>query len=277
MFGTDDEDDDKRAEQFLKKKERVINGSIDTILRGSGIYGVAVSTLKNMIIKFLEQRDPKKYNKDESAVLMELANFSPVLGIKFRRIVNAEKTLNWNVGVMNEMETFDVDNPSWSAATNYIQALTTAPTNKIYQKTINLRNAMDNKYTAFQRALFFSGYTTWSLNLGDTEKMKEVKETVKLKKKEATKVKQEEKKQVKLKEKEKEGVEKQKKEKKEGKKVTCLVCKLPVQKGQKYCTVHEKKEQVEGGKKKQCKKTKNNGKRCGMQTANKSGYCYYHD
>ena len=112
MFGTDDEDDDKRAEQFLKKKERVINGTIDTLLRGSGIYGVAVSTLKNMIIKFLEQRDPKKYNKDESAVLMELANFSPVVGIKFRRIVNAEKTINYNVGVMSEMETFDLDNPN---------------------------------------------------------------------------------------------------------------------------------------------------------------------
>ena len=122
----------------------------------------------------------------------------------------------------------------------------------------------------------FLGWSQYNLNL-ENKKMDEVKETVKVKKKEASKVKREEKKQEKLKQKEAEGIEKQKKEKKEGKKVTCLVCKLPVQKGQKYCTVHEKKEQVEGGKKKQCKKTKNNGKRCGMQTANKSGYCYYHD
>ena len=167
MFGTDDEDDDKRAEQFLKKKERVINGTIDTLLRGSGIYGVAVSTLKNMVIKFLEQRE-KGYNKDESAVIMELANFSPVVGIKLRKIVNAEKTLNYNKKVIDEMETFDIDNPQWSAVTNYVEAITTAPTNRIYQKSINLRNATDNQYTAFQRALFLSGYTTWSLNLGDT-------------------------------------------------------------------------------------------------------------
>ena len=53
----------------------------------------------------------------------------------------------------------------------------------MYQKTINLRNASDNQYTAFQRALFLSGYTTWSLNLGDTEKMKEIKEKTKNKKK----------------------------------------------------------------------------------------------
>ena len=181
MFGDDDEDN----EAFLKKKERVIQGSIDTILRGSGIYGVAVSTLKNMIRKFAEQRE-KGYNKDESAVIMELANFSPVVGIKLRKIVNAEKTLNYNKKVIDEMETFDIDNPQWSAVTNYVEAITTAPTNRIYQKTINLRNAADNQYTALQRALFFSGYTTWSLNLGDTEKIKNIKEDVKGKKKSKT-------------------------------------------------------------------------------------------
>jgi len=181
MFGLDDEDEEEKAEQFLKKKERVINGSIDTILRGSGIYGVAVSTIKNMAIKFLEQRE-KSYNKDESAVIMEMLNFSPVVGIKARKIVNAEKTLNYNKKIIDEMSTFDIDNPMWSAVTNYIE-VAGPPANRIYQKTINLRNAMDNQYTAFQRAMFFSGYTTWSLGLGDTEKMKDIKQKVKSKKK----------------------------------------------------------------------------------------------
>ena len=38
-----------------------------------------------------------------------------------------------------------------------------------------------------------------------------------------------------------------------------------------------KKEQRKDGKKKQCRKYKQDGTRCKMQTANKSGYCYYHD
>ena len=177
MFG-DDEDE----EAYLKKKERVINGTIDTLLRGSGIYGVAVSTLKNMTIKFIEQRE-KGYNKDESAVLMEGLNFSPVLGIKARGIVSAEKTLNYNMPVIKEMELLDIDNPIWSASTNIIQSTTGAPVNKTHQKIINLRNATDNQYTAFQRAMFLSGYTTWSMNLGDTDKMKKIKEDVKSEKK----------------------------------------------------------------------------------------------
>jgi len=228
----------------------------------------------------MEQRE-KGYNKDESAVLMEALNFSPVVGIKARGIVNTEKTLNYNMPVIKEMELLDIDNPIWSATTNLIQSTTGAPANRVYQKTINLRNAADNQYTAFQRALFLSGYTTWSLNLGDTEKMEQIKKDVKVKtnieSKKKAKVKREEKKAVDLKEKEAEGVEKQKKEKKEGKQVTCLVCRLPIESGKKYCTVHEKTVQRKDGKKRQCRKYKENGSRCGMQTSNKSGFCYYHD
>ena len=182
MMFEDDEDDEDANKRFLTKKERVINGTIDSILRGSGVYGVAVSTVKNMAVKWFEQRE-KSYNKDESAVLMEGLNFSPVVGIKARKLVNAEKTINYNENVISEMETFDADNPQWSAATNYIEAFTNLPANRLYQKSINMRNALDNNYTGFQRFLFFSGYTTWSLGLGDTEKVKEVKEKIKQDKK----------------------------------------------------------------------------------------------
>jgi len=175
----DDEEDDE-SDALKNKRERVIQGTIDSILRGSGIYGAALSTLKNMVIKFQEQRE-KGYNKDESAVIMEALNFSPVVGIKARKIVNAEKTLNYNSKVIPEMELLDIDNPIWSATTNYIEATTNAPTNRMYTKTLNVRNAMDSQYTAFQRLLFLSGYTTWSLDLGDTEKMKDIKQKVKQK------------------------------------------------------------------------------------------------
>jgi len=174
-------DDDEDEDQILKKKERVINGTIDSILRGSGIYGAVASTLKNMIIKFNEQRE-KGYNKDESAVLMEALNFSPIVGIRARGIVSGEKTLNYSMPVIKEMETFDIDNPMWSAVTNYIQ-VAGFPANRLYQKSINMRNALNTDYTNFQRALFFSGYTTWSLGLGDPEAVIEAKEKVKINKK----------------------------------------------------------------------------------------------
>ena len=37
----------------LKKQERLINGSIDSVLRGAGVWGAAVATLKNMAIIYM--------------------------------------------------------------------------------------------------------------------------------------------------------------------------------------------------------------------------------
>ena len=174
------------------------------------------------------------------------------------------------------MSTFDIDNPQWSAATNYVEMATNVPLNRLYNKTQNVRQALNNDHSNWERTLMFLGWSQYNLNV-ENKKMDDIKEKVKTKKKEASKAKREKAKQDKLKEKEAEGVEKQKQEKKEGKKVTCLVCKLPVQKGKKYCTIHEKAEMRKDGKKMQCRKRKENGKRCNMQTASKSGYCYYHD
>ena len=54
-------------------------------------------------------------------------------------------------------------------------------------------------------------------------------------------------------------------------------CSNKVVPGKSFCTVHEVVKQRNDGKKRQCIKRKSNGKRCGMQTSSKSGYCYYHD
>ena len=173
-------DDDKDDEQFLKKKERMINGSIDSVLRGSGVMGGVIATLKNMAIKWHEQRD-KTYNADESAVMMEMLNVSPPLGIKARQIVNAEKTLNYNKKVIEEMDTFDLDNPVWSAVTSYTEAVTNIPVNRLYKKTLNVRESLNNQHTAWQRVLMFMGWSPWNLGIKNKQ-VEGIKEDVKKKK-----------------------------------------------------------------------------------------------
>jgi len=178
MMFDDDEDDDNKL--FLKKKERLINGSIDSVLRGTGLYGSVFSTLKNVAIAFARQRDVN-YNPDESAVVVEALNLSPVLGIKARKIVNAEKTLNYNKKVMDHMETMDIDNPHWSAVTNYIEGFTNLPLNRIYNKTQNIRQGLNNDHSNWERTLLFLGWSQYNLNLAN-EKMDKIKEDAKNKK-----------------------------------------------------------------------------------------------
>ena len=164
-------DDDEEDEKWLNKKERMINGSIDSVLRGTGVMGGVIATLKNMAIKWHEQRD-KGYNADESAVLMEMLNVSPPLGIKARKLVNAEKTLNYNKKVIDEMETFDIDNPMWSAVTSYTEATTNVPLNRLYNKAQNVRGSLDNQHNALERVLMFSGWSKWNLGIEDVEREK---------------------------------------------------------------------------------------------------------
>ena len=179
MLFDDDEEDVNNL--FLKKQERLINGSIDSVLRGTGIGGAVISTLKNVAIAFARQRDVN-YNPDESAVVVEALNFSPVIGIKARKIVNAEKTLNYNKKVIDEMSDFDIDNPQWSAVTNYIEGFTNAPLNRLYNKTQNVRQGFNNEHEAWERALMFLGWSQYNLNLENT-KIENIKKDIKNKRK----------------------------------------------------------------------------------------------
>ena len=177
LFSDDEEDE----EFFTKKRERMINGSIDSVLRGTGIYGAIASTIKNMAIKFAEQRG-RTYNPDESAVMQEAFNLSPPLGIKARRIANAEKTLFYNRKVIDEMSFFDLDNPQWSAYTNYFQAFTNLPANRLYNKVQNLRQALNSENQAYQRLLMFLGWSQYNLGI-DNKEVEDVKKQIKSKRK----------------------------------------------------------------------------------------------
>ena len=119
-----------------------------------------------MVIKFDEQRGAG-YNKDEAAVLLEMLNVSPPLGIKARQIVNAEKTLNYEKDAIEEMETFDIDNPMWSAVANMVTATTNIPTAQVYRNVQNARDALNSQYETWQRVLMGMGWSKWNIGADD--------------------------------------------------------------------------------------------------------------
>jgi len=173
-------DEDEDQEFLTTKGQRSLNGVLDSILRGIGVGGAVVSTLKNMGIKFLQERE-KDYNFDESAVIGELTNFSPPIGIKIRKVVSAEKTLNWNKSLIEDMSKGKFDNPTWSAVTNYVEGLTNIPLNRLYNKTNNVRQSLNNNHEAWQRFLMFFGWSQYNLDIKN-EEIEKAKEELKIKK-----------------------------------------------------------------------------------------------
>ena len=283
MFG-DDEDKD---EKFLKrKKDRIANSMVDGILRGIGVGGAVISTVKNMIMKFIEQerkaKDDKFYTEpDHAYTLIEALNLSPPIGIKARKIYSSTQTYEFNREVIKEMETFDIDNPVWQSVGNVVEATTNVPLARLHNKTMNLREAANGDNEAWQRVAMFLGWNRWDVGVR-SEEVKEIKKKIKTRKKEEKKKDKKESVDIGL---ENKFEEDQKNERKKGKKeITCIAvnkggkrCNIKVVGKNKYCTIHEKVPERADGKKTQCKKVKSNGKRCKVKTASILGYCYYHD
>ena len=59
-----------------QKHTRILNGMVDSVLRGMGIYGAVGSTIKNTIMKYNEQ-EQKGYTADHTYTIIEAANISP--------------------------------------------------------------------------------------------------------------------------------------------------------------------------------------------------------
>jgi sporulation protein YlmC with PRC-barrel domain len=186
MLFSDDEEDE---EFFKKKQERILSGSIDTILRGMGVGGAIISTVKNTIIKLLEKKG-KNRGSSTNVVVSELLQLSPPIGIKARKLEAAERTYNWNKDVISEMETFNINNPVWSVVSNTVEATTNLPANRVLNKTLNIDNALDNRYEYWQRIFMLAGWNRWNLgaeNYELEEIKKEIKERTKQDKKERKK------------------------------------------------------------------------------------------
>jgi hypothetical protein len=173
----DDDEDDK---QLLRKKERVINGSIDSVLRGTGVWGAVIATLKNMAIKRFEN-EGKDWRANEYSVLAEALQVSPPLGSRARKLVKAERELIWDKKIIDEMETFDIENPIWSAVTNYVEGTTNAPLNRTYNLTLQAKDGLDNQFNALQRILRFGGWGRWDVGIEGVGKSKKKQEVDKKK------------------------------------------------------------------------------------------------
>ena len=273
---------DDEEEDFDKKKERIINGMIDSALSGGGVGGKAIATTKNTIREFLKQRD-RGFKADHAYTLLQALSFSPPIGSKLRKIYSSIQTDKFNKDVFLRRG-FTLDNPIWGGVGNVIEGVTNAPLGRISNMMLQLDNVLDSRNETWKRLALAFGWNTWDLGIKDLD-IEALKEELKEEKKVETKKKQKIKKQEKKKEKEEANVavieENKKKSKKDG---VCSAiskggtrCKTKVVEGDSFCTIHEKAPTNSTGVKSQCKKIKDGGKQCGMQTASKSGLCYYHD
>jgi hypothetical protein len=244
-----------------------------------GVAGAGVAAIKNTIIEFnkqeLKAHDDVWYTEpDHTRTLLQLTSYSPVLGSKLRKLYSAGNTWNWNREVISEMG-LDLNNPGLEAGANVIEAVTNVPLARLVRKIDNLKEVADSENQNWQRIAHLMGYSSWDVGTEDQEL-----DAVKAEVKDRVKVKKVSEETIAL---EKGFIVDQKSERALGQRTTCAAvsgsgerCKKGAS-GKTYCTIHQKVEQNETGKKAQCTHVKPDGKRCKIKTASESGKCYYHD
>ena len=171
----DEEETEEQKEKIINTKtERIINSMVDTILRGSGLTGAVISTLKNTINRYYKE-EKKGFTADHTYTILELANISPPIGSKFRKVYGAIQTKKFDRDVIEE-QGFDVNlygkfnvSPSYEILGSLASAGLNIPLDRALSEIDGISEALDSRNSTFQRIALGLGWRSWDVNAGKEE------------------------------------------------------------------------------------------------------------
>jgi len=150
-FGDEEPDEEK----LNKKYTGIINGMADSLLRGIGFHGAAISTLKNGIMKLASGA------KAQDAAI-EMLDISPPISSKIGKLRSAGRTWDWNKKEIYE-KGWSLDNPAWLASGQVVSAATNIPLDRGIRKLQNLKDASDGENEEWMRVANALGWQKWEL------------------------------------------------------------------------------------------------------------------
>ena len=156
-FGDTDDDDEETA-----KTVRVLNGMVDSILRGTGFIGAGVSIGKNVILKIIEQSEKKR--PDYADIAWEAVKLSPPVSSKIQKLRTAGNTVSYNMDEIKE-KGFSYDNPALLAGGSVVSFATNLPMDRLVKKMDHVVTATTQEIEMWQRVALLAGWDKWSLGL----------------------------------------------------------------------------------------------------------------
>ena len=190
---TDKEQLEKYGKVINSKQQRILNNMMDSILRGSGLAGAVLSTFKNAVLRY-QREEEKGFTADHTYTLIELANVSPPIGSKLRKIYSGIQTKKFEKDAIAERG-FNVTidgkfnlSPSYQVAGDVISGFTNLPLDRLVAEVNAVTEALDNRNTVWQRIALGIGYRSWDVN-AKNEEHDLLKEEGKVRRKEEGKIK----------------------------------------------------------------------------------------
>ena len=157
-FGDDEKDDEEKQEKYVD----VANGMADSILRGLGIAGSAVSVGKNFLLDLYERSGRTRPEYVDS--VYKLLQFSPPISSKVSKIRQAAWMFD---SKKRRKEIFDkgfaLDNPAYEAAGKVISATTNLPIDRVYNKVNNIDAALAEDTETWESIAMLLGWPEWQI------------------------------------------------------------------------------------------------------------------
>ena len=170
MLFDDEEDDEKKLVSNQQKLADGLNGMLNTLLRGTGMYG-ALGAAGLSILDHIKRK--KEIGRGFDDTDMELVGISPSLSAKLRKIRTIERYYSWKQ-YKEKMNDFSLDNTHLRAAAVGLE-IANIPAERILRKMDNIKAAMETEHAIMVRVAFALGWSKWSLNIKDEKPKKPYK------------------------------------------------------------------------------------------------------
>ena len=167
MYG--DSDDDEKYDIYSDNNlASAIDGVVDNILKGSGVYGAVLSTAKNMAIKWYEMELSGRVSAADLA--LEATSISPAINRKLQQISKTAKSFVYKQEKEKiKKEGFSLKNPLYSVGANTISVTANVPMDRVLQKIQNLVDAANSDFETWQRIALLAGYNKYNLGIEDKD------------------------------------------------------------------------------------------------------------
>ena len=158
------EDEGEESATMAGKQARIADGMTDSLLRGVGIQGAAVSAVKDALVTIYKENNKEKGTPKYEKAIDDLLGFSPPISSKIRKVRGGLRTFSWNSKKIKD-EGFNLNNPAYLASANIISGFTNIPTDRAIKKINNMRNVFSSNSEAWQKVALTMGWSTWDVGL----------------------------------------------------------------------------------------------------------------
>ena len=178
----DEEDESTLSEKELEKRQRkedtrylrIINSMTDSVLKGSGVKGAVIATIKNTITEYFKQKE-KGWTGDHAYTLLAALSLSPPIGSKARKIYSAIQGEKFDKDVL-EARGFSIMadgrvnlSPAYSIMGSLLSGTTNIPMDRMVDIINSIVEATDTRNTAWQRLALALGWKTWDVGAKNEE------------------------------------------------------------------------------------------------------------